>query len=335
VTATRFRNRREVITLVLIVLLAALLFAGSELVGLIGPGRGHHRDPAAVQLGRVSQSRQQQALTQPACQHIPASPLVGVAVKAPVGAALQQASVAAHAHFTLAEFYVRFGSAFPHQAAAQAVSDGAAPVIQWNPRTAPIAAIAHGQYDGYLQRFATEAIQFHCRIVLSFAHEMNGTWYPWGCQHVSAKLFVAAWRHIVTLMRVAKNITWMWTTNVVLPGEKCSVGSRWPGAAYVDWVGVDGYLRRAQDTFGQTFRRTLAIAHRLAHGKPVLLSETGVNPGRSQPRHILAIYQGAAQYHLAGVIYFDTTGKLGNYQPQVPASQAAFQRGLRIYLRTG
>ena len=54
-------------------------------------------------------------------------------------------------------------------------------------------------------------------MVLSFGHEMNGNWYSWGNQHTSAKAFVAAWRHIVTVFRAAgaENVIWLWTVNVL------------------------------------------------------------------------------------------------------------------------
>ena len=46
---------------------------------------------------------------------------------------------------------------------------------------------------------------------------MNGYWYSWGYLHTSPAVFVAAWRHIVTLFRArgARNVTWMWTVNTI------------------------------------------------------------------------------------------------------------------------
>ncbi len=54
-------------------------------------------------------------------------------------------------------------------------------------------------------------------VILSFGHEMNGYWYSWGYRHTSPAMFVAAWRHIVTLFRAAgaRNVTWLWTVNVI------------------------------------------------------------------------------------------------------------------------
>ena len=46
---------------------------------------------------------------------------------------------------------------------------------------------------------------------------MNGTWYSWGYRHTSPAVFVAAWRHIVTVFRAAgaRNVTWLWTINII------------------------------------------------------------------------------------------------------------------------
>ena len=40
-------------------------------------------------------------------------------------------------------------------------------------------------------------------VALSFGHEMNGDWYPWGTKQTTAASFVAAWRHIYDLFAKA------------------------------------------------------------------------------------------------------------------------------------
>ena len=91
----------------------------------------------------------------------------------------------------------------PFQAgfAATAANDGAVPLVQMNPTTSSVAAIAAGQYDSYLSAYAKAVRAYHHPVILSFGHEMNGYWYSWGYTHTSPAVFVAAWRHIVTLFR--------------------------------------------------------------------------------------------------------------------------------------
>ena len=46
-----------------------------------------------------------------------------------------------------------------------------------------IAAIASGQYDGYLSAYAEAVRAYRRPVILSFGHEMNGNWYSWGYQN--------------------------------------------------------------------------------------------------------------------------------------------------------
>ena len=88
---------------------------------------------------------------------------------------------------------------------------------RWTRDGVSIAAIASGRYDGYLSAYAEAVRAYRHPVILSFGHEMNGTWYSWGYRHTSPAVFVAAWRHIVTLFRAlgARNVTWLWTVNIV------------------------------------------------------------------------------------------------------------------------
>ena len=54
-------------------------------------------------------------------------------------------------------------------------------------------------------------------MILSFGHEMNGHWYTWGDHHTSPRVFVSVWRHIVRIFHAsgAKNVTWLWTVNIM------------------------------------------------------------------------------------------------------------------------
>lgn len=73
----------------------------------------------------------------------------------------------------------------------------------------------------------------------------NGPWCHWGWTRTPAQTWVAAWRHVVRVFRAAgaTNVTWMLTLNVAFPNSG-PVSAHWPGASYVDWVGIDGYYVR-------------------------------------------------------------------------------------------
>ena len=107
--------------------------------------------------------------------------------------------------------------AFQTSFARTAAKHGAVPLVQINPTDVSLAAIASGQYDAYLTSYAQAVRAYRHPVILSFGHEMNGYWYSWGYRHTSPAVFVAAWRHIVTLFRAlgTRNVTWLWTVNII------------------------------------------------------------------------------------------------------------------------
>ena len=65
-------------------------------------------------------------------------------------------------------------------------------------------------------------------VVLRFAHEMNGHWYPWGAHRTDPADFVAAWRHIHDVFRTvgATNVIWTWTPARTLVFQVLGLPSR-------------------------------------------------------------------------------------------------------------
>jgi len=217
---------------------------------------------------------------------------------------------------------------------AQTVSKhGAITIMQWDPEHASVAGIAAGSYDDYLRTFADSVRRFGRPVVIGFGHEMNAAWYPWGYGHVRPATFVAAWRHIVTLFREqgADNVTWLWTINADRPGTG-PVQEWWPGAKYVDWVGIDGYYVRPSDSFYTVFGGTITNV-RFFTRKPVLLSETAVGPAAgSRLLKIANLFAGMHQYETIGLVWFDIEQHDGLYHQDwrienSPAAEAAFRQG--------
>jgi hypothetical protein len=130
----------------------------------------------------------------------------------------------------------------------------------------------------------------------------------------------------------ASNVIWMWTTNVELR-RTCPLASRWPGAHYVNWVGLDGYLRKPGETFQAVYSPTIARIRRLFVDKPLLIAEAGALAGPGQAARIRDIYEGAARARVQGVIYFDgATSKFGDYRPQDnKAALSAFRQALAAF----
>jgi mannan endo-1,4-beta-mannosidase len=235
----------------------------------------------------------------------------------------------------IAGYFSGWAEPFATPFAEQARSHGAVPIVQIDPAYASIAAIAAGDYDGYLREYADSVRTFGSPVILGFGHEMNAPWYSWGYKHVAPATFVAAWRHIVTLFRAqgAHNVTWLWTINQDLSDTK-PAALWWPGGSYVTWVGIDGYYYRPSDTFARVFGRTIDQV-RTFTSKPVLLSETAVGPKAGQPGKIGDLFAGMRRSGTLGLVWFDITQNNGIYHQDWridghAAAEAAFRRGLSL-----
>ena len=233
---------------------------------------------------------------------------------------------------SLITYYPRFGESFDAGSACAAVRQGAVPLLQMDPKNVSLASIASGRYDAYLRSYATAVMAFGDQVVLSFGHEMNGNWYSWGYGHTSSAVFVAAWRHIVTVFRAvgANNVTWLWTVNVMSDtrgGNIPSPTSWWPGSSYVTWVGIDGYYYKSSWLFVSLFGPTITAVRELT-GDPILIAETGVTPAADQPARIADLFAGIRSYGLLGLVWFDAIGTR-DWCLISPAAIAAFRQGAK------
>jgi mannan endo-1,4-beta-mannosidase len=232
----------------------------------------------------------------------------------------------------IAVYYSSWFEPFQAGFAEAAASHRAVPVVQINPLHVSLDAIAYGKYDSYLNAYASAVRSYRRPVILSFGHEMNASWYPWGYRHTSPATFVAAWRHIVTLFHNdgAYNVTWMWTVNVISTGQHVvSPAAWWPGQSYVNWVGIDGYYLTSSATFSGLFGPTVAAVHGLTPD-PVLISETGVAPGPGRLTEIPDLFAGVRAARLLGLVWFDARGTR-DWRLDSPALLAAFRRGARAY----
>jgi hypothetical protein len=205
---------------------------------------------------------------------------------------------------SLVEFYVRFGSAFDRVRYCQIARFGALPFIQINPRSLPVDAISQGKYDSWISSYARSVRAFGHTIALSFAPEMNGSWYSWGRPNTKPSDYIAAWRHIHELFarNRATNVIWIWDVD-----HCCAAHIWWPGAHYVDWAGIDGYLR-PQKTFTGIFHHRIEEI-RTFTTKPILLAEAAVAPGPERYRQITEVFAGIRRDHLLGFVWFDVNAK--------------------------
>jgi|ERR1039457_672561 hypothetical protein len=237
----------------------------------------------------------------------------------------------------LVSYYSPWLAPFQVGFATLATEHGALTLIQMDPKGVSLASIAAGRYDDFLQSYAAAVKAFRTRVILSFGHEMNGNWYSWGYQHTPAAVFVAAWRHIVTVFREsgARNVIWLWTVNIIDNDNPIHIPNPapwWPGKSYVTWVGIDGYYYLSSSSFAQVFGPTI-VAVRALTGDPILIAETGADVAAGQPAKINDLFAGIRAYGLYGFVWFDENVEGRAWRLSSPGAFAAFRRDAQEFLR--
>lgn len=229
-------------------------------------------------------------------------------------------------------YFQNFGKPFVASDACMVTGQGALPFIQIEPfRPYTVSSIANGHWDSYLKSYAAAVKAFGARIALGFGHEMNGGWYQWGFGHVPPRTFIAAWRHIHRVFAAAgvTNVKWVWTINRAVHPPKLW----WPGKKYVNWVGISGYYRHADDRWAHLFNSTLANVAKFST-KPILIAETAVGPFPERARMIKNFFAGLKRHRqLLGFTWFDLN-KTENWQLEGDKlAVAAFKKAAPSYLR--
>ena len=235
----------------------------------------------------------------------------------------------------LVEYYVPWGTPLNQTWVLQLLQAGALPLIQFEPQAPSIAAIAAGTDDAYTTSLAQTIKGLGAPLVLSFGHEMNGNWYPWGTAQTQPADFVNAWRHIHDIFTKvgARTVIWLWDANVTYPVPSIPLKPLYPGDTYVDWVGLTGYYNTTpggRSTFDTLFLPTMQQVRKFT-GKPFLLAETGASPSSQKPTEIDNLFTSVqSRSDVLGFVWFNYS-KAGVNEADWrfdsdPASAAQFAR---------
>ena len=202
--------------------------------------------------------------------------------------------------FPLIHIYTAWGDRpeqqFPKRIVTAIWNLGSVPVITWEPwlndfenvdhphlplraerDRGGLAAIANGDYDFYIDQWASEAADFGNPIFLRFAHEMNDPYrYPWGPHNNSLPDFLQAWRHVHERFQRAGagNVLWVWSPHIAY-----NYYEFYPGDTYVDWAatGVLNYGNVAYWSKWWSFREIFGekYVYLAALDKPIMIAEFG------------------------------------------------------------
>lgn len=228
-------------------------------------------------------------------------------------------------------FFSKLPQEYPQRKIDAAWERGMVPVLTLEPWLAGGRSVAQPTlleltgtaWDTYFEGWAVRAREHGRRLVLRFAHEMNGDWYPWSERAAGNRRgdFVRMWRHVHDIFGScgATNVVWCWSVTRVdrLPKPGRTIKALYPGDRYVDWVGMSAYWRPDAGappgfvpTFDATFGRTLAALRSVgsrAVQRPVLIGETGTladEPARG--RWTENVFAGLRDHpEIVGFVWFD------------------------------
>ncbi len=196
-------------------------------------------------------------------------------------------------------FYRDLGRPFPKFAIDAIGQEGATAIVSlelwsWHGQRsgAYLPAINDGHYDEFFRQWAKDAKQDGRRVLLRFGFEFNGNWFSWSGD---PKAFVKAWRRAYDIFKQvgASNVEWVWAPNILSCPDtpENNMHLYYPGEAFVDWVGVDGYnFGEHHDQwhhwqmFGDIFGDLLSDFRTRYAGKPLMITEFGCAPGESDQR---------------------------------------------------
>lgn len=173
-------------------------------------------------------------------------------------------------------------------------------LIFWENYGVSLDSIIGGTEDAVIKKFTSGVCPN--TVIAPFA-EMDGNWDSWDGtvgSNTPAKI-TAAWQHIHTI--IGSKVKYAWVVNDSdVPDESGNRPSDyWPGSAYVDIIGVDGF-----DWGGMTFLQSIAPNYDVvkSYGKPVWITSFGTESGNTSAWLTDAIAQ-AEEQGIAALVYFD------------------------------
>jgi len=192
---------------------------------------------------------------------------------------------------------------FPQEAVEIISRYGALPFIRMMPWTEveqdkqenqyTLDRIKNGDFDQDLRRWARQAKATKIPLLVDFAVEMNGEWFPWNAKWYGANIagahkFRDSYRHIIDLFREeqVENITWFFHFDTQpWPEAKWNQAKNYyPGDQYIDWLAISAYgaqtaeydqAKYLSDILAENWWRVKKVSE----NKPVALLEFAIMEG--------------------------------------------------------
>lgn len=218
------------------------------------------------------------------------------------------------------------------------------PQITWEPWDASkglhtsqpryrLANIIDGRFDSYISSWARTLAHWKHPVLLRFAQEMDGNWFPWA-DHANGNhpgQFVQAWRHVHRIFDQAgaTNVKWVWS-----PAFARS-SAQFPGLAYVDVMattcqnGGRPLFARGWQSFAQGCGQAIDRLHALEPRLPIQLAEAAsAEVGGSKAQWIRDMWAYlAARPYVTSTIWFNLAKETNWRIDSSPSAERAFAAG--------
>jgi hypothetical protein len=233
--------------------------------------------------------------------------------------------------FDIDHRYYTWNQAIPTGAQDWDASTGRIPFVNWAASGAGSwGSIAAGNHDAWIRDRADAFRDFGAPVYLTFHHEPENDVGGFG----SPQEYAAAFRRIVDIFRSrgADNVAFVWTL-LAWSFSSGAAANYYPGDGWVDFVAADGYNwypgrpGSTWQSFASVFEETRAFA--VAHGKPWIVAEYGVQEDPAQPGRKAqwlrdALTTARSWPDLKAAIYFDSYKKYPWVTDSSPAAMQAY-----------
>jgi hypothetical protein len=220
------------------------------------------------------------------------------------------------------------------------VQGGRVPLISWSGTT--LGDVLSGRFDAMIHERARDVKALGAPVFLRWGWEMNGNWSADDGSHNNAagqtngpQLYVQAWRHIHDIFTAegATNAVWVWSPNASdVPAAPWNHWTRYyPGDAYVDWVGIDGYNWGSSQSWSSwtSFASLIAPVYAdYAGRKPIMVAETAsAEQGGDKSAWLDAVRDVLKTrfQHVGALVYFDQNKETNWSVTSSPAALRSFR----------
>jgi beta-mannanase len=222
---------------------------------------------------------------------------------------------------------------------------GSVPEITWEPWDASkglytaqpryqLRNIIDGKFDAYIRAWARSLAGWKRQVLLRFAQESDGNWFPWAdyANGNQPGQFAVAWRHVYSIFKQAgaTNVKWVWS-------PAFASAEVFPGAGYVDVVastcqnGGKQLFARGWQSFSQVCGKPIQSLHALAPARPIQLAETSsAETGGSKAKWIEQMWTYLAHHpEVTSMIWFNLVKETNWRIDSSPSAERAFAAGAR------